>query len=154
MVWGGVRQRAASRGPAKPSTAPVPTLSAFCTFSDRVHGKPAAQYESGTLRMFKGGRTDVIRTCSDEAFAFCRSSGSPNERLAQLNAALASHKAYANDAISARGVDRHLFGLKLIAKEQGLPVPEIFSDPGYVASTYFQLSTSNVIYLRFQNEFF
>lgn len=109
-----------------------------------MHGKPAAQYESGTLRKYIGGRTDVIRTCSEEAVAFCRSRGAPSDRVSPLQAALAAHKAYANDAISGKGVDRHLLGLKLIAKENGLKIPQFYSDSGYLTSTYFQLSTSNV----------
>jgi len=52
--------------------------------------------------------------------------------------------------MNCRGVDRHLLGLKLIAKENGLKIPELFSDKGFLASTNFQLSTSNVsIYLVF-----
>ena len=29
------------------------------------------------------------------------------------------------------GCDRHLFGLQITAREQGLPVPELFTDPAY-----------------------
>lgn len=42
------------------------------------------------------------------------------------------------------GVDRHLLGLKLIALEHGMDIPEIFKDAGFQKSSYMRLSTSQV----------
>lgn len=46
--------------------------------------------------------------------------------------------------INGHGIDRHLLGMRLIAQENGLPVPEIFTDPAYKKSTHYNLSTSQV----------
>lgn len=42
------------------------------------------------------------------------------------------------------GVDRHLLGLKLAAKELGIEVPKLFFDPGFVRSSHMRVSTSQV----------
>jgi carnitine O-acetyltransferase len=42
-----------------------------------------------------------------------------------------------------QGIDRHLMGLKLLAIENGLPVPSLFADPAYDKSRHWRLSTSN-----------
>lgn len=42
------------------------------------------------------------------------------------------------------GIDRHLLGLKLIAKENGIELPALYTDEGYVRSSNFRLSTSQV----------
>lgn len=47
-------------------------------------------------------------------------------------------------ALHGYGVDRHLLGLRLIAKEKKLPEPALFKDAGYIKSTHFRLSTSQV----------
>lgn len=66
------------------------------------------------------------------------------QRCKNLLAALDAHKNYATEVVHGRGVDRHLLGLKLLAKENNIPEPEIYKDDLYKRSTYFQLSTSNV----------
>lgn len=43
-----------------------------------------------------------------------------------------------------QGVDRHLLGLRLIAKENKMPEPALFSDVGFKKSTHFRMSTSQV----------
>ncbi len=49
---------------------------------------------------------------------------------------------------TARGVDRHLLGLKLVAmedeEEKSLGMPELFKDRAYAESSTFRLSTSNM----------
>ena len=40
--------------------------------------------------------------------------------------------------------DRHLLGLRLIAKESGIETPEIFKEPSYEKTSHFSLSTSQV----------
>lgn len=39
--------------------------------------------------------------------------------------------------VATEGFDRHLFGLYLIAKEEGLPTPELFTDLLYAKRYYF-----------------
>lgn len=38
----------------------------------RIHKDPAAHYESASVRMFTGGRTECIRSCSVESLEFSR----------------------------------------------------------------------------------
>jgi len=33
--------------------------------------------------------------------------------------------------MSGQGIDRHLFGLKIVAAENGFDIPDIFIDPAY-----------------------
>ena len=47
-------------------------------------------------------------------------------------------------AISGQVFDRHLLGLKLVAVENGLEIPELYNDPTYAKSVHFCLSTSQV----------
>ena len=45
--------------------------------------------------------------------------------------------------MNGQAVDRHLFGLRLIAQEAGMEVPELFKDEAYLKSSNFCLSTSS-----------
>ena len=38
----------------------------------RLHQTPGAHYESGSTRMFNQGRTEVIRSCSNESIQFAK----------------------------------------------------------------------------------
>lgn len=113
----------------------------------RIHKTPGAHYESAQTRKFIHGRTECIRSCSNESVAFARAmceGHDDNERLLTLRRAIDSHKKYANDAVNGLGVDRHLLGLKLIARENGIPIPSFYEDKGYVKSSTMRLSTSQV----------
>ena len=62
-----------------------------------------------------------------------------------LLTALQTHDKLMSEARNGQGCDRHLMGLKLIALENGLPIPELFSDKAFDASGgngNFILSTS------------
>ena len=39
----------------------------------KTHGKPAPTYETATLRQYYHGRTETVRSCTEEAMAFVRS---------------------------------------------------------------------------------
>lgn len=41
-------------------------------------------------------------------------------------------------------MDRHLLGLKLIALENNIEIPELYKDPSFTRSTHMRLSTSQV----------
>jgi len=113
-----------------------------------VHGKPAGHYESGGLRIFKEGRTDIIRSCSVESVEFGKllsdKTADSGEKFVAMKKALAAHSNYAKMVVQGGGVDRHLLGLKMIAKENGIPLPKLFSDDSYTRSMYHHLSTSQV----------
>jgi carnitine O-acetyltransferase len=114
----------------------------------KIHGVPAAHYESASTRMFAEGRTECIRSCSVEAVDFSKalldSDLSLQQKFKFMKKAVESHKSYAADAVQGLGVDRHLLGLKKIAIENGKNLPQLFMDEGYVQSSNFRLSTSQV----------
>lgn len=98
--------------------------------------------------MFLHGRTETIRSCSIESIEFAKamdsSQVSDSDKLKLLKAAVEGHKKYTVQAMTGYGVDRHLLGLKLIAKENNLPIPTLYSDEAYQKSIHFRLSTSQV----------
>ncbi|KAL0104807.1 hypothetical protein PUN28_016444 [Cardiocondyla obscurior] len=113
--------------------------------------KPPAHYESAALRRFINARTECIRSTSTESVEFakimlsgeCKSKQQKKEMMIR---AINAHKTYAAQAATGQGVDRHLFGLKMIAKSEGIELPELYKDVGYTKSTYFNLTSSQVPY--------
>uniref|UniRef100_A0A1B0FQS1 Choline/carnitine acyltransferase domain-containing protein n=1 Tax=Glossina morsitans morsitans TaxID=37546 RepID=A0A1B0FQS1_GLOMM len=114
----------------------------------RLHKTPAAQYETAHLRIFYGGRTETIRSCSNESVAFAKAMLDGNmedeQRAEALRKAVDSHRKYATMALMGEGIDRHLLGLKLMAFENKMPIPEFYNSPGYIKSMHFRVSTSQV----------
>lgn len=97
--------------------------------------------------MFIHGRTETIRTCSNESVAFAKamlSTVSDQEKVQKLRTAVEAHKKYTVMAMTGRGVDRHFFGFKILAGQNNIDVSEFFSDPGYVKSAHMRMSTSQV----------
>jgi carnitine O-acetyltransferase len=113
----------------------------------KMYGKNRPTYESAATRRFQQGRTETTRTVSDESVAFCNamadSNVSPEESVKLFRAALDAHVKYISDASDGRGVDRHLFGLKMCLKE-GEPTPSIFSDPAFGYSSSWYISSSQL----------
>ncbi|XP_036037546.1 peroxisomal carnitine O-octanoyltransferase isoform X2 [Onychomys torridus] len=123
----------------------------------RLHGRPGCCYETAMTRYFYHGRTETVRSCTVEAVRWCQSMQDPStsllERQQKMLQAFAKHNKIMKDCSNGKGFDRHLLGLLLIAKEEGLPVPELFEDPLFSRSGgggNFVLSTSLVGYLRIQ----
>ncbi|XP_027976329.1 peroxisomal carnitine O-octanoyltransferase [Eumetopias jubatus] len=121
----------------------------------RLYGRPGSCYETATTRYFYHGRTETMRTCTVEALGWCQSMQDPStgllERQQKMLQAFAKHNKMMKDFSAGKGFDRHLLGLLLIAKEEGLPVPELFTDPLFSKSGgggNFVLSTSLIGYLR------
>lgn len=113
----------------------------------KMFGVPAPTYESAQTRKFKWGRTETIRSCSVESQEFCDAMQDPRrsdeDRFAKFQAACKQHLAYAVSAADGQGVDRHLFGLKKLLRE-GEPVPALYTDPAFGASSTWKLSTSQI----------
>ncbi|XP_014666194.1 PREDICTED: carnitine O-acetyltransferase-like [Priapulus caudatus] len=114
----------------------------------KLHGETTATYESSSLRLFKGGRTETIRSASvaskDFAVAMEDQGVSVQDKAEKLKKACDWHKAYTVQAMSGQAVDRHMLGLKLLAIENGMNVPDIFMDTGYSLGNHWRLSTSQV----------
>ncbi|KAF6085644.1 carnitine O-octanoyltransferase [Phyllostomus discolor] len=123
----------------------------------RLHGRPGCCYETAMTRYFYHGRTETVRSCTVEAVRWCQSMQDPSahrlERQEKMLQAFAKHDKMMKDCSTGKGFDRHLLGLLLIAKEEGLPAPELFTDPLFSRSGgggNFVLSTSLIGYLRVQ----
>ncbi|XP_053322479.1 peroxisomal carnitine O-octanoyltransferase [Spea bombifrons] len=119
----------------------------------KVHGRPGCCYETATTRVFYHGRTETMRPCTVEAVNWCQSMLDPNAthalRHELMLKAFAKHNKMMKECQLGRGFDRHLLGLMLIAKEQDLPLPELYTDPAFTKSGgggNFALSTSLVGY--------
>ncbi|XP_020281994.1 carnitine O-acetyltransferase-like [Pseudomyrmex gracilis] len=111
--------------------------------------KPPAHYESAGLRRFINARTECIRSTCTESVEFammlhngdCKTKAEKKEMMIR---AINAHKELASEAAMGQGVDRHLFGLKMIAQSEGMELPELYKDVGYTRSTYFNLTSSQV----------
>ena len=119
--------------------------------SIKAFGKKVATYESSQTRSFLHGRTETIRSVSSEATAFCRAMLDKNNEgntannltLLLLEAAIQSHVTYSRNAAQAMGVDRHFMGLAMSAGQDDT-MPDLFSDPVFVRSKKWRLSTSTL----------
>jgi carnitine O-acetyltransferase len=129
-------------------TGPDPFLQmSFMLAYYRLYGRLPKTYEAASTRMFKGGRTETIRTASLEALAFVKSMDSPmvdaQEKVALLRAAFAEHAKRGKEASAAQVCDRHLLGLKLIAPEAGVTeLPAFFSQEIFTRG--WELSTAQL----------
>lgn len=99
----------------------------------RLHGRPGCCYETAMTRYFYHGRTETLRPCTTEAVRWCQSMQDPSasllERQQKMLQAFAKHNKMMKECSSGKGFDRHLLGLLLTAREEGLPTPELYTDP-------------------------
>ncbi|GAA6044049.1 hypothetical protein JCM8097_001392 [Rhodosporidiobolus ruineniae] len=96
-------------------------LAYYMTFN-----RPCGTYEAAQTRRFQLGRTETVRILTPESLAFVESFLSPSstasnsDKLALFRAALAQHGKDMKLASSGLGIDRHLFGLRMLAAEPGV----------------------------------
>eukprot|EP00659_Diplonema_papillatum_P017746 gene17746-27320_t len=130
---------------------------AFCQVAlqaayQNIHGSAGATYEACSMKGFFHGRTETIRSCTNESDAFAKallSNKHSKEALqGMLIAASKQQSDLAKAAAVGEGIDRHLLGLKMEAKAHGVaandPTLQLFDNPLYNASGSWNLSTSNV----------
>ncbi|KAM4634516.1 carnitine O-acetyltransferase [Polymixia lowei] len=114
----------------------------------RIHQQCCSTYESASLRMFKLGRTDTIRSASVDSANFVKAFDDPSkkntEKLALMENAVKAHRSYTDMAIRGQAIDRHLLGLKLQAIEDQVSMPEIFMDTSHAVALHYKISTSQV----------
>jgi len=119
----------------------------------KLYGKTTATYETAQTRQFYHGRTETCRSLSVESLGFSKAMTSSNvdkqKKLEALKKAIDSHKKYMSDAVSGKGVDRHLLGLRILSMEEqeihkDKKMPAIFTDQVYKESTHWRISTSNI----------
>lgn len=87
----------------------------------RQYNKFCLTYEPAMTRLFRKGRTETIRSCTNESSAWARSMDdknfNKNEKLQLFKAACDKHQKMYLDAMYGKGVDRHLFALKMAAQD-------------------------------------
>jgi carnitine O-acetyltransferase len=114
----------------------------------KTHRLLGNAYESGALRQFHLGRTEIIRACSSEAADFVRamlaSYATQSEKAVLLSKALATHAQLTRDALSFDSFDRHLFGLKQIALENRVQLPSLYESVAFRRATHFYISSSQI----------
>ncbi|KAK3094953.1 hypothetical protein FSP39_008296 [Pinctada imbricata] len=86
-------------------------------------GKFALTYESSMTRLYLHGRTETVRSLTTDSVEFVRAfldkSISHDEKLRLLQKACNRHQGSYRDAMSGRGIDRHLFALYVVSKGMG-----------------------------------
>jgi carnitine O-acetyltransferase len=124
-----------------------------------THNKPAGTYEAAQTRRFQLGRTETVRILTSESLDFVKSildSSLPaSEKLAKFQRAVKQHGQDMRKASNGLGIDRHLFGLKMIAaetldqgeKEKVLGEGGLLGDALVKESSTWRMSTSQ-IYIR------
>lgn len=127
----------------------------------RDRGEPTATYETASMRRFKHGRTETIRSLTKESRAFVKGmmdakadvsvvrlrgtallTEQDGQRLQLLREACSAHSTLAARAQAGHGIDRHLMGLKtrLIESE----THPLFEDEMYSKSQEWKLSSSGM----------
>ncbi|KAF7648958.1 hypothetical protein LDENG_00149630 [Lucifuga dentata] len=114
----------------------------------RMYQRCCSTYESASLRAFRLGRTETIRSASSASTAFVKAFDDPSkqntEKVVLLERAVRGHRSYTDMAVRGQAIDRHLLGLKLQAAEEQIRTPDIFTDVSYAKALHYQLSTSQV----------
>ena len=97
-----------------------------------------ATYETATTRQFYHGRTETVRSCTPEAIDYAVAIVNENAEKEDLRKllinAITKHLQLMEQCKNNRGCDRHLLGLKILALEQGLVLPELYTDPAFKIS--------------------
>ncbi|CAF1129649.1 unnamed protein product [Adineta ricciae] len=116
----------------------------------KMYNKLVSTYESASTRRFHLGRVDNIRANTPEALVWARAmvdetdNISAAEKLRLFRQAMQAQTDLMVQNILGNGMDCHMLALKQIARDNNLPIPELFLDPGYALSNHFSLSTSQV----------
>lgn len=109
----------------------------------RTYGRLRSTYESVEMREYTAGRTECLRPNTEQAVALAQALLAGAATSAELHAALDAHRAQVKACKAGQAIDRHLFGLSLMARRLGLSTA-LFDDAGYRTLTTDFLSTTSV----------
>uniref|UniRef100_A0AAZ3REQ0 carnitine O-palmitoyltransferase n=1 Tax=Oncorhynchus tshawytscha TaxID=74940 RepID=A0AAZ3REQ0_ONCTS len=118
---------------------PIGIFSGHCNTHDR--GMFCLTYEASMTRLFREGRTETVRSCSNESCAFIKALeggevGKVCRRL--LRQASEKHQNLYKHAMTGAGIDRHLFCLYVVSKYLGVDSPflkEVLSEPWHLSTS-------------------
>jgi len=84
-------------------------------------------YEASMTRLFRDGRTETVRSCSIESSQWVKAMEDPttskSERIKLLRQACDYHQLQYRDAMTGKGIDRHLFCLYVLSKYFNMDSP-------------------------------
>nr|AKG51680.1 carnitine O-acetyltransferase [Oryzias sinensis] len=114
----------------------------------RVHNEVCPACDIASQRLFRGGRTEYIRSPTNQALkfilAFDDRSVSREAKLELFREAVDAYTVLTEQTLNGHGIDNHLLGLKLQAIEEGLSIPKVFMDTAYGLATHWKLRTGQV----------
>ncbi|GAA5949166.1 hypothetical protein JCM3765_003314 [Sporobolomyces pararoseus] len=114
----------------------------------KTHNRPTATYETASTRLFSRGRTEVIRTFSEDSWKWVKAmregSTDPKVLYALLSAATKTHNTLTRESSTGRGIDRHLMGLRLLLRSDLKESHPLFEDELFGKSQEWVLSTSGL----------
>lgn len=113
----------------------------------RSHEILGNAYESGSLRKFHLGRTEIIRTASSDCLEFVKTmltSVSHIEKAHLFRKAISSHSSRTKAVMNMESFDRHLFGLKQTALENNIKLPGLYQSVGFSKLNHFYISSSQI----------
>ncbi|CAO3635783.1 unnamed protein product [Cunninghamella echinulata] len=114
-----------------------------------LYGKVECTYEPAMTKTFLHGRTESIRSVTNQSLHFVKTfhskDATPQAKLDALRAALKQHTQLTKDCAKGLGQDRHLYALECLFDRlhKGEKKPLIFSDEGWKTLNHTVLSTSN-----------
>nr|AMQ24276.1 catalase [Epinephelus coioides] len=114
----------------------------------RVHNEVCVACDIASQRMFRGGRTEYIRSPTNETLKFILAFDDPSvsreAKIQLFREAVDAYTALTQQVLRGYGIDHHLLGLKLQAIEEGMSIPKIFMDTAYGLATHWKLRTGQV----------
>lgn len=113
----------------------------------KLYGKIVCMYEPAMTKAFYHGRTEAIRGATVQAKELCRAmcdeQAKKAEKLAALKIATSEHSRLTRESSSGKGIDRHLYALKCLALQLGMPTPKFFESTAWKSLNHTVISTSN-----------
>ncbi|CAN9503746.1 unnamed protein product [Ophioblennius macclurei] len=114
----------------------------------RVHNELCPTCDIASQRMFRGGRTEVIRSPTTQSLKFILAFDDPaltrEAKMELFREAVDAYNALTDQVLKGYGIDRHLLGLKLQAIQQGTSIPKLFMDTAFGYATHWRLRTGQM----------
>ncbi|MFV0452778.1 MAG: choline/carnitine O-acyltransferase [Propioniciclava sp.] len=107
------------------------------------YGRLRSTYEAVDMREYQAGRTECLRPLTGAMVALVEALLAERAGRAELEQALAAHKGQVIACKSGQAIDRHLFGLRLMAERENVASP-LHDDDGYRRLTTDFLSTTSL----------
>ncbi|XP_077474533.1 carnitine O-palmitoyltransferase 1, liver isoform [Stigmatopora argus] len=125
----------------------------------RDRGGFCLTYEASMTRLFREGRTETVRSCSNESCDFVKAleSGETAEQCRRLfKLASERHQNLYRLAMTGAGIDRHLFCLYVVSKYLGVESPflkEVLSEPWRLSTSQTPVQQMELFDLKNHPEF-